>query len=310
MPQPLLPAITGEPSPWDEVLMAFLAEKLRRSGSRRTVESYSGMLFPLFGRLGKTPDQVTAPEVLGWAHGIGLSGRVPSSTTVGARIACLSSFYRFTVRMGILKSNPCDALERPRSVAAPARGYSADEVRRLLAVCPDTVAGRRDRAILLVLILTGRRRAEVIGLKAGDLSREGETVMYRYVGKGHKTGRRELPRPAYEAIRVTLADAGKELAAMAPAESIWQAGARAEGVTSGTVYSRFRGYLAAAGLPLTGLHVLRHSAAKLRRDAGQSIEEVSQFLDHSSLQVTSVYLRRLEGQEDRAWREVADLIGV
>jgi len=26
MPQPLLPAITGEPSPWDEVLMAFLAE--------------------------------------------------------------------------------------------------------------------------------------------------------------------------------------------------------------------------------------------------------------------------------------------
>ncbi|MFI5260021.1 MAG: tyrosine-type recombinase/integrase [Candidatus Limnocylindrales bacterium] len=310
MPQQLLPAITGKPSPWDEVLMAFLAEKLRRSGSRRTVESYSRMLFPLFGRLGKTPDAVSAPEVLAWAHGIGPSGRVPSSTTVGARIACLSSFYRFTVRMGILKSNPCDALERPRTVTAPARGYSADEVRRLLEVVPDTVPGRRDRAILLVLVLTGRRRAEVIGLRAGDLSLEGDTAMYRYIGKGHKTGRRELPRPAYEAICTTLADAGKELATMAPDESLWQAAARPSGVTSGTFYARFRGYLRAAGMAPTGVHVLRHTAAKLRRDAGQSIEEVSSFLDHSSLQVTSVYLRRLEGDADQTWPNVAAAIGL
>jgi len=310
MPQPLLPAVTGEPSPWDEVLMAFLAEKLRRSGSRRTVESYSRMLFPLFGRLGKTPDQVTAPEVLGWAHGVGLSGRVPSSTTVGARIACLSSFYRFTVRMGILTANPCDALERPRSIQAPARGYSAEEVRRLFGVVPDTLAGRRDRAILLVLVLTGRRRAEVIGLKAGDLSLEGETAMYRYIGKGHKTGRRELARPAFDAICATLADIGKDLTTMDASESVWQAGARPSGVTSGTFYGRFRTYLRAAGLAPTGVHVLRHTAAKLRRDAGESIEQVSQFLDHSSLQVTSVYLRRLEGVEDRAWREVATAIGV
>src|SRR5712691_13224998 len=173
MPQTLLPARAGEHSPLDEMLMAFLAEKLRRSGSRRTVEGYSRMLFPLFARLGKTPDQVTPPDVLGFAHGIGLSGRVPSSTTVGARIACLSSFYRFLIRMNLATFNPCDALERPRSVTAPARGYSATEVRRLLAVLPDTVRGRRDRAILLTLLLTGRRRSEVINLRAGDIFIDG-----------------------------------------------------------------------------------------------------------------------------------------
>ncbi len=58
------------------------------------------------------------------------------------------------------------------------------------------------------------------------------------------------------------------------------------------------------------MHILRHSAAKLRRDAGESVEDVSRFLDHSSLQVTTVYLRRLEGQEDRSWRSVAEAIGV
>jgi integrase len=163
---------------------------------------------------------------------------------------------------------------------------------------------------LLTLVLTGRRRAEVIGLRAGDLSVEGETVFYAYRGKGGKRGRRELPRPAYEAICISLADVGKELAALAPNESLWQAAARPEGVTSGTFYGRFRRYLRAADLAPTGVHVLRHTAAKLRRDAGESIEEVSAFLDHSSLAVTTVYLRRLEGQEDRAWREVAEAIGV
>jgi integrase/recombinase XerD len=196
-----LPALTsGDPSAWDQALYAFLVEKGNRSGSKRTVESYSRMLWPFFAERSLTPDRVRPGDVLGWVHGIGRSGRTPSSTTVGARIACLSSFYRFLIRMGLVVSNPCDAVERPRSVQSVARGYSADEVRRLLAVVPaDTVAGRRDRAILLTLVLTGRRRAEVIGLQAGDLSLESETCFYAYRGKGGKRGRRELPNPAYEA---------------------------------------------------------------------------------------------------------------
>src|SRR5664280_2898927 len=306
----LLPAQLSDDMPaWTQTVMAWLVEKERRSGSHRTVEGYARMLWPFLMQVG-SPDRVTPAHVLAWAHGIGASGREPSSATVGARIACLSSYYHFLIRMNLATTNPSDALERPKAVQSVARGLSADEVRRLLAVVPDTVAGRRDRALLLTLVLTGRRRAEAIGLRAGDLSLEGETAFYAYRGKGGKRGRRELPRPAYEAIRSTLADAGKELSSMAPAESLWQAGARPEGVTSGTFYSRFRRYLGAAGMAPTGIHVLRHTAAKLRRDAGESIEAVSAFLDHSSLAVTSVYLRRLESQEDRAWREVAEAIGV
>ena len=308
--QPLPALASGDPSAWDQAIYGFLVEKGNRSGSKRTVESYGRMLWPFFANLGKTPDRVKPADVLSFVHGIGKSGRTPSATTVGARIACLSSFYRFLIRMGLMVSNPCDAIERPRATQSVARGYSADEVRRLLAVVPGTVPGRRDRALLLTFILTGRRRTEVIGLTAGDISIEGETVFYAYRGKGGKRGRRELPRPAYEALCATLADAGLELGSMAKDASLWQAAAGVRGVTSSTFYSRFRRYLAAAGFAPTGLHVLRHSAAKLRRDAGESIEDVSAFLDHSSLAVTTVYLRRLEGQEDRAWREVAEAIGV
>jgi integrase/recombinase XerC len=305
-----LPASAADDVPaWQQSVVAFLAEKQRRSGSRRTVESYARMLWPFLTRVG-SPDRVTAAHVLAWAHGIGASGREPSSATVGARIACLSSYYRFLIRMDLATSNPCDALERPRAVQAVARGYSADEIRRLLAVIPDSVAGRRDRALLLMFVLTGRRRAEVLALAAGDLDIDEAAVFYSYRGKGGKRGRRELPAPAYAAVRASLADIGKDPATMAPDESLWQAGTTGRGISSATFYGRFRRYLRAAGLPPTGLHVLRHSAAKLRRDAGEPIESVSAFLDHSSLAVTTIYLRRLEGEVDRAWPQVAVAIGL
>lgn len=307
-PTPLPALQSGSPSAWEEAIYAFLVEKGSRSGSTRTVESYARILWPFFAT--RRPDQVRSADVLGFAHAIGPSRRPPSSATIGGRIACLSSFYRFAIRMGLLIANPCDAVERPRTIPSLARGFSAGEVRRLLAGVPDTVAGRRDRAILLVLVLTGRRRAEVLGLRAGDITLEDETTFYAYRGKGGKVGRRELPRPAYEAIRLTLADAGRDLATMGATESLWQAGVRHGGISGSTFYGRFRRYLLAGGLAPTGLHILRHSAAKLRREAGDSVEAVSGFLDHSSLAVTTVYLRRLEGVEDRTWAQVAAAIGV
>jgi hypothetical protein len=56
--------------------------------------------------------------------------------------------------------------------------------------------------------------------------------------------------------------------------------------------------------------LLLPSAAKLWRDAGESLEEVSRIPDHSSLTATTTYLRRLEGQEDRSWEKVAPAIGL
>ena len=302
-------------SAWEKALYAFLGEKQQRSGSRRTVEGYSRMLQHFFGTLGKPPDQVVSQEVFAWAHGRGLSGKEPSAVTIGARMACLSSFYKFLIRMKIISSNPCDALERPRIQPSPPRGLSAEQIRDLLSAIPETKAGLRDRAIILTLALTGRRRTEVIDLKREDITLDGEKVYYTYRGKGGKQGKRELPYPAFVAIVEALKAWGLSFETMQPRASLWPTddqgrSAKDLGVTSGTFYANLRRYLKLAGLPPAGVHVLRHSAAKLRRDAGESIEEVSRFLDHSSLAVTTVYLRRLEGEEDRSWGKVAAAIGV
>ena len=166
----LAPEGTGDA--WARAAYAFLAEKEKRPGSQRTVESYARMLRDLLGRTGKRPDEIASQDVFAWAYGVGVSGREPSATTVGARLACVGSFYAFLVRMDVLAANPCDQLQRPRVEQPRSRGLSADEVRRLLAVIPDTSVGQRDRAIVVTLLLTGRRRAEVLYMKAGDVACE------------------------------------------------------------------------------------------------------------------------------------------
>jgi site-specific recombinase XerD len=173
---------------WQRALYAFLVEKEQHSGSRRTVEGYSRMLQDFFGRLGKQPNQVTSQDVFVFAHGPGLSGKHPSSVTIGARIACLSSFYRFLIRMDIVHSNPCDKLQRPQTSPSPPRGLSGDQVHQLLSVVPDSPVGLRDRAIILTLVLTGRRRAEVLSMKAADLSIEGDRNLLFLPGQGWQTG--------------------------------------------------------------------------------------------------------------------------
>ena len=80
----LLPAQLDANVPaWTQTVMAFLAEKESRSGSRRTVEGYARMPWPFLNSVG-SPDRVTQAHFLAWAHGIGASGREPSSTAGGS----------------------------------------------------------------------------------------------------------------------------------------------------------------------------------------------------------------------------------
>jgi integrase len=93
-------------------------------------------------------------------------------------------------------------------------------------------------------------------------------------------------------------------------ESLWPSlSHHSKGITSGTFYGQLQKYFRQAGITPSGIHIFRHTAAKLR-DAGGTVEDVSRFLDHSSLAVTTVYLGRLEGEQDKSWAKVAEAIGV
>ena len=101
----------------------------------------------------------------------------------------------------------------------------------------------------MTLILTGRRRAEVLNLTAGNLTQEEQAIYYSYRGKGGKHGKRELPQPAFRAIQQALAAFGKDLATMKPEEPVWPSSADSgRGITRGTFYGNLRRYFQAVDL--------------------------------------------------------------
>ena len=219
-------------SGWDRSLCAFLAEKERRSGSRRTVESYARMLQDFFERLGSRPTGLPARTSSFEPTASGCPARSPRPS-LSARGSPASRRSTASHPHGDRRREPA-----PGTGAAEDHALAAARTQRRAGADaalghPETPTGLRDRAIILTLVLTVRRRAEVLNLRAGNLSLDEETVFYEYRGKGAKRGRRELPRPAYEAIVQALAAFGFDLHAMEPEASLWP-GVGADSITTGT----------------------------------------------------------------------------
>ena len=103
---------------WQLAFYVFMSEKEQHFGSCRMVECYSLILQYFFGRSGKQPDNVTSQDIFVYAHSPGLSGKQSSAITIGARIPCVSSFFRFLIRMDIPKFNTWDKLQLPRELSS------------------------------------------------------------------------------------------------------------------------------------------------------------------------------------------------
>ena len=284
---------------WQAIAVGFLVEKARRTGSRRTTEVY-GRTVARFLRTIDDPAAATPFDVHRFAYGFVAGGVPPSPSTVLGRLAAVSGFYDFACRMEVLGRNPGANVRRPQSRAAPPRGLTISEVTRLLAAIPDTPAGLFDRAIIVTGLLTGLRRSELVGLRLVETA-PGQAARYEVRTKGGGVRRRELPAPAWRAIEAARA---ARLGQIRPGSEL------AFPISAATLYAHLRRHSEAAGLGRVSPHVLRHTAAKLRRQAGATIEDVSMMLGHRSIATTATYLRRLEDERDDGWSGVAQAIGL
>lgn len=162
------------------------------------------------------------------------------------------------------------------------------EVVRLLA-SPDTTTGvgRRDHAMLTLLVRLGLRAGEVAALTLDDVDwRRGELVVR---GKGDHHERLPLPVDVGEAVGAYLRDGRPAsvcrrlfLRARAPYDV---------GLTAGGVKSAVRLTCTRAGVTPAGSHRLRHTAATELLRAGASLADVGQVLRHRSLTTSAIYAK-------------------
>jgi site-specific recombinase XerD len=166
------------------------------------------------------------------------------------------------------------------------RGLDADHVRALLESCDtDRANGRRDLAILLLLVRLGMRRGEVAALGLDDIDWRGGELLVR--GKGPRVERLPLPADVGEALAGYLrdgrpADAGTRAVFMrvrAP-----RAALTPPGITQVVVAAGRR-----AGLGDLAPHRLRHTAASELLRRGAPLVEIGQLLRHRTELTTTIY---------------------
>ncbi len=177
------------------------------------------------------------------------------------------------------------------------KGLPHKEVQQLLRSCDRrTHGGRRDFAILLLLVRLGFRSCEVAALELDDiLWTQGELVVR---GKRLREDRLPLPCDVGEALVAYL----RRVRPQTRCRTLFLTSrAPLQGLSASAVRHIVRRAWMRAGLPPTGSHRLRHTVATEMLRKGASLSEIAQVLRHRYVDTTAIYAK----VDRRALRDLA-----
>ena len=166
--------------------------------------------------------------------------------------------------------------------------------------------GKRDYAMVAVLLGCGLRRAELAAAQVADLQqREEHWVFADLIGKGGHIRTVPIPDWVAEAVAVWLREAGVTEGAVFRA--INKAGRIApNGFSPKVIWGVVKQASARCGLANVAPHDLRRTCARLCHQAGGELEQIQFLLGHVSVQTTERYL----GCKQRLRNAVNDNIGL
>ena len=166
-----------------------------------------------------------------------------------------------------------------------------EQARDLLSV-PDrcTKKGKRDYAILALLLGCALRRGEVAGLTLKHLQmRDARWVLVDLLGKGKRV--RMVPVPAWvkqgidEWLGAAAITEGKMFRAVQKGDEVW-----GDGLTPEAIWGMVETSARAMGVEGLAPHDVRRTCAKLCRKAGGDLQQIQMLLGHASIQTTERYL--------------------
>jgi integrase/recombinase XerC len=228
-----------------------------------------------------------------------------SRRSVGRKIACLRSFFRFTKRRRITTSNPTLTLISPKiEKRLPSFLDERTTLHLLDELNAKTPEGRRDSAILELFYSTGIRLGELISLNLDDVDLEQGIV--KVTGKGRKQRIVPLGRKAITSLKHYLADRSpfaRRSAEMGgqPAFFVTAKGQRFYPEAIARIVKRHIGKV--SELEKKSPHVIRHTFATHLLNRGADLRAVKELLGHESLSTTQVYTHVSTEQMKKVYRQ-------
>ena len=184
----------------DDLARSF--ERYLRAGNKspRTIETYLEAVAGFSGYLAATSkrslDQARREDVEAWIAGL-LARWKPS--TAHNRYRGLHAFFKWAVAEGDLAASPMDGMKPPQLPEQPIDVVRPEHLARLLKTCEGRdFPSRRDTAIILLLVDTGMRRAECVGMTLDDLDLDQRIVWV--LGKGRRPRALPIGRKTAQAL--------------------------------------------------------------------------------------------------------------
>jgi integrase len=211
---------------------------------------------------------------------------------VHAHYRALKAFVRFWAFEAKPENwwDPFKTAKAPKVPKKLLEGVDSDVVRSLLETCNHDFYGRRDRAILLILLDTGCRAAELLALDRKDVDLATGAVTIRR-GKGRKPRRVFIGKKAKKTLKVYLGARNSKPGASG-ALIVTISGNR---LSYDGLASMVRRRAAIAGVDPPTLHSFRRAFALAMLRADVDVYTLQRLMGHSSLAV----LRRYLAQNDQ-----------
>lgn len=171
---------------------------------------------------------------------------------------------------------------------------------------PETMKGKRDLALLAILVACGLRRHEAVELNVSDLQqREDHWAIVDLIGKASHIRTIPVPDWVKDLIDEWLGSAGissgKIFRRVTRAGTVW-----GSVLSEKVVWHVVRQYAKKAAIEKLAPHDLRRTCARLCHQAGGELDQIQFLLGHVSVQTTERYL----GCKQRIRNAVNDRIGI
>ena len=240
-----------------------------------------------------------------------LESRGLAPATINLRLAAVRRIAYEAADTGLLSPELAASIQRVKGAkkigVRLGNWLTADQSLRLLqAPEAQTVIGKRDRAILAVLLGCGLRRAEVAKLQVRDVQqREEHWAVVDLIGKGRHIRTVPIPDWVKASLDVWTEAAmivdGRLFRCVSRTGSVW-----GDGITEKVIWHTVKKYAAIVGIRQLAPHDCRRTCARLCHSAGGELEQIQFLLGHVSVETTERYL----GCKQRLRHAVNDKIGL
>jgi integrase/recombinase XerC len=247
------------------------------------------------------------------------TGKPLSQCTINQKISGISSFYTHAIERGYFTGvNPCDGIKRkavnPYGKATFLDHEQGQVIKFLSQIDRDTLQGKRDYAIMRLMLATAVRVSVITNAYTGDIKQEGDRWYLYYTNKGGETDKANISgvmgdiadymlergvKPGENVPLFTATPRGKRTMKNTGNASDIDKPLRVQSITN-----LVGKYARAAGLQGITPHSLRHTAALMAAKEG-TLAEIKSLLRHKNVRVTGIYLDHLD---DNGGDKLADLL--